>query len=195
MNSYSCSSCDQDTSLKRRLTPITNGFCSCIDGYSENGTEKACVEKICHFSCLTCTDRNNALACSDCQPHRYKTSSNSCLCSNGFYENITLETCEPCKNSCETCSNSYECVTCPNPTQFHRNQFVDSAKQCRCWPGYYDDGASKACQLCYHSCKTCSGPEKTHCQQCPDSATSFRYKNTTTNECLCETGYYDDGSS
>lgn len=55
-------------------------------------------------------------------------------------------------------------------------------------PGFYEDSTDNLCKPCTPPCKECltSG---IHCINCSDS--SYRYLDTTLNECHCQDGYVD----
>jgi len=67
----------------------------------------------------------------------------------------------------------------------------DGANQCPCITGFYDN-TGRVCGSCHHSCLTCSGLLYTQCLTCPGLG-SFRDDNSSTSQqCPCQTGYFDN---
>jgi hypothetical protein len=102
-------------------------------------------------------------------------------------------TCSPCHSSCLTCAranNDQQCTSCGIGAFLSLNP-----GSCRCPPGYKFDTSGKDCirdtglYNCHPACKTCSGTASTQCTSCGSYATLSG-----SNTCVCNPGYYMDGS-
>ncbi len=110
------------------------------------------------------------------------------ICEPYYYVNTTYNVCIPCAVSCYNCSqpnSPSSCTTCSGSD--HRTLVGTS---CACNDGHYDNGVS-VCALCNYRCLTCSGLA-TSCISC--NSALFRTINATTNECLCDSGYYENNT-
>ncbi len=73
---------------------------------------------------------------------------------------------------------------------------------CPCDTGYFNSGTLKICQLCHHSCLTCSlGNSINKCDTCPSPNMTFNRDDKALTiiggdgTCPCTAKYYDDNTS
>ncbi len=78
-------------------------------------------------------------------------------------------------------------MTCDDSN--HRELVSDN---CTCKPGYFNNGVD-LCAACHRSCKTCSGETSSNCLTCETS--NNRSFNNQDGTCLCDNGYFDNGSA
>ncbi|KAL4442387.1 hypothetical protein ABPG74_005728 [Tetrahymena malaccensis] len=179
-----CLTCDPSQNRQQ----VTNGSdvsCQCLDYYYDLPPNSACSK--CHYSCKNCSgpSRNQ---CTSCDPATSRTlSGNQCVCSSNLFDILDTPICQQCHYSCVTCTDNTPsgCVTCP----VGRN-LVNT--QCLCQEGNIDDIVQQKCLACNYTCATCSvaNGNSSTCLSC--NPTYFR--SLVNNKCVCNPGYYDDGS-
>lgn len=132
---------------------------------------------------MTCTNSTNLCLTCDAAT-RYP---GNCTCLPGYYDDGISSACQPCLPQCVTCSNGVNCTTCTAVIK----QLTSSA-HCACSNGYLEP----ACTPCAYSCQTCI-TQADNCVLCDGSKYRYYYNNGSSGkgECLCYTGYYDDGTS
>lgn len=93
-------------------------------------------------------------------------------------------TCASCHYSCTTCTGiTTNCTSC----NFTTNKRLLSGFTCPCINKYYDNGGA-VCLACSYTCMTC---DNTGCTTCNNTA----YRNKSSTSCVCQQGYYDDGTN
>lgn len=191
---------------------ITGGLCNCIEGYVprppfplkceacqdgtyyKSGSCQPCLE-----GCRTCSSGSQCLTCRD--PHAVLSSSNLCVCDEGYYAPTNEWNCLNCPENCRRCSSSWACTEC-----YHSLAAVKDHK-CLCKAGTYlisqsplDCGLCPVgtylrdieCIPCSDECKTCAS--STQCLSCKDNKPHLTaYGNCTTG--LCPSGYFLDGDA
>ena len=68
---------------------------------------------------------------------------------------------------------------------------------CDCQSHYYDTFSATQnaiCQLCHYSCLNCNAAGSSACTSCYATTVNNRETTLSTNQCLCNAGWYDDGS-
>lgn len=139
-------------------------------------------------TCLTCT---NGITCTTCDAslnRSLNTTLFTCDCSVGFYQDSS-GLCAPCNTLCASCATGTTCLTCkPNLNRTYNS----NSSTCDCLAGYILIVSSNTCQTCQATCLTCVTNFTNRCLTC-DSTTN-RILNSTTFQCQCPLGYFDDGS-
>ncbi|KAL4470077.1 hypothetical protein ABPG72_008736 [Tetrahymena utriculariae] len=179
-----CSTCDS-TQNRQQITNGSDVSCPCVDYYYDVPPNSACSK--CHYSCKICNgpSRNQ---CTSCDPATSRTlTGNQCVCSNNLFDILDTPICQQCHYSCVTCSDNTPsgCISCPADRNLVNTQ-------CLCQEGNIDDSIQQKCLSCNYTCATCSvanGSSST-CLTC--NPTHFR--SLVNNKCVCNPGYYDDGS-
>ncbi|CAK74559.1 unnamed protein product (macronuclear) [Paramecium tetraurelia] len=169
-----CTSCPQST---LRTYNSLNSSCDCPNTYYDDGVNPVCQK--CDYSCSTCKIMSSR--CESCQLNTYRVYDSllfTCLCDTHYYDS-GIPVCQQCHYSCLLC-NTYgadSCISCqPQAISFR----VLNRNVCECLLGYYDDGYSLNCQQCFYKCQNCiNSPTYIHLDQ---------------NQCLCNTGYFENGS-
>jgi hypothetical protein len=137
----------------------------------------------CDATCFTCSNNLNT-SCLSCNSalNREKVNS-SCICSIGYYENVT---CLSCLHNCSSCifyqgNQTYQCLSCDNSSflTLHSNQTT-----CVCSDGYYNN--SGVCSKCMSGCLLCS--TEITCDSC-DLLQNWE-KNTSDSTCNCANHFY-----
>lgn len=188
---YSCLTCNgggnancltcASTSFRYKL----NNTCPCLIGYYDPITS---ICSACYYTCQTATcTGTTSTTCATCNAAkgRYITSSFTCLCNTGYYDNATLsEQCATCRYSCLTCTttNVY-CTTC-DATAFRVINLTDHT--CRCTSGYFDNNVT-ICATCDSTCLTCSGALTVNCLTCD----MLVKRQLSVSSCVCIQRYYD----
>ena len=68
---------------------------------------------------------------------------------------------------------------------------------CDCQSHYYDTFSTTQnviCQICHYSCLNCNAAGSSACTSCYATTVNNRATTLSTNKCLCNAGWYDDGS-
>jgi proprotein convertase subtilisin/kexin type 5 len=93
---------------------------------------------------------------------------NTCIsiCPLGTFSNKVSKTCDNCDAVCASCYGplSTQCFECIPP----RFIFISINGDSICFDGCPDFTFlnKNKCVSCHYSCKTCIGPQKTHCTSC-----------------------------
>jgi hypothetical protein len=122
---------------------------------------------VCHFTCKLCIGgtANNCLSCPG-NSNRFLTTSGSCRCLQGFYNN-NQAACGQCLPYCVTCiTTGSTCTSC----LIH--QFIASVGRC---------------QDCRFSCNNCATIE-TNCTSCPPNRLLAVVSSA--GSCSCIAGYF-----
>ena len=104
--------------------------------------------------------------CTSCPQERYLYDGVCNLsCPDGFFANISNNSCFPCSNSCLTCfgNSSNNCTSC-----FSGQFILHSECFSICPINYYADNSSNTCNLCDSTCFECYGQLKNNCLSCID---------------------------
>ena len=87
-----------------------------------------------------------------------------------------------------------KCLSCNITRNRLLNSTIDffgvSSPYCVCLYRYYSPSPSSDCQPCHYSCQVCTAGTRYDCAMC--TTTLERTLNTTTKQCLCNAGFYDD---
>jgi hypothetical protein len=106
------------------------------------------------------TSGSKCLTCNSSYYRTYNSSSFTCPCNNGYYDNAA-GLCQPCNYTCSTCGNNRSCLTC-NITRFRTINALSGL--CVCITGYYDNNLTETCLPCQSTCLTCIN--STNCTSC-----------------------------
>lgn len=173
-SSTACVTCD---STKFRQQSLPN--CPCMSGYFDNSTATCAA---CPYYCTTCS---SATVCTSCDATR--TSSTTCPCKTGYYNDGVNRVCPACMITCVTCNNASTCLTC-NSTNLRT---LTLQGQCDCKTKAFEaNPVVAACTACAYSCATCI-TTSTNCVTCNGTAKRAFSSGT----CPCSAGYYDNGST
>lgn len=161
----------------------------CPPAYYANYTNNTCLP--CGVRCYLCTGPSNdeCTACYTATQHRVLNGT-TCICQNLYYfDNIVSNVCPDCSPSCLTCwsSGNSNCLSC-NKSDY---RYDDGSNSCPCIIGYVDTGG-KTCSICHYSCYSCFALGSSGCLTCHSPQTTY-FRNITSNQCLCLTGYFDPG--
>ncbi|CAK72107.1 unnamed protein product (macronuclear) [Paramecium tetraurelia] len=179
--SNQCTSCY--TQIMRQLDP--SGSCLCMNSYYDPG-QAGCLA--CNPRCLKCV--NSADNCISCKPDRY-LQGNTCICPNKIngaliskYEKSGKVDC--CHYTCLECYGSEfnQCSKC-----LDSEGRILSNSTCICASPNVDIGEPQ-CQKCQYSCETCESM-LTNCLTCAPNT----FRNLSISRCVCQQGYFDDGSN
>lgn len=186
-----CLSCD-GVNHHRVLSVNT---CVCGTGFYETAVNSPTVCLACSATCLTCSLTSaNCTSCDTVVSHRQlNVSASTCDCVNGYFDTIVngSNTCLICSSTCLTCTTSASiCLSCDTINQ-HRSL---NSNTCMCNTGFYETSVNtpSICLACNSNCLTCS-IAATNCTSC-QTASHFTL-NTTTNTCVCQTGFYLSANS
>lgn len=101
VTSTNCTSCN--STLQRVLN--SSNICVCANGFYEIAPNNPNTCLACSPTCVTCTTSANV--CTQCdfnnQHRTLNLSSQTCICTNGFYENTPNTSCFACDSKCLTC--------------------------------------------------------------------------------------------
>ena len=116
------------------------------------------------------------------------SSGNLCVCATGYYNASNV--CLACNYVCQTCAAASTCLTCKSGL----NRIYNSAtSSCDCQSGYILNVSSNLCLGCQYSCQVCVTNYTNQCSSC--NASYYRTLNTTTKQCSCNIGYYDNNAA
>lgn len=126
---------------------------SCSKGYyaftSSSDSASSCLP--CDDTCQTCSgSSNHCLGCKNGEfyiPSLY-TCVSDCKTINGFYNNLSTNTCLPCSYECLNCEGSPDHCTACNPGHNLKLYFYEKENSCnsKCPDGYYADITSMLCK-------------------------------------------------
>lgn len=174
-NKTTCISCLDDWQVNNKGRCVPEGSDKCgIDQYLDGG-----ICKPCHSTCESC-DGPTEHACLSCaNPFLLQGTTCVSVCNKGSFQDPNQRACQPCLHTCINCYSKTNCTECLNGLKLQGSEC-----QAACAEGYYSDKG--ACERCYMSCKTCSGPRENECVACPSGWQFF------SGECRpdCPEGYY-----
>ena len=104
----------------------------------------------CHYSCDTCSGVL-ATDCLTCNMTARYTSSTSCLCRPGFYDDGMQEPCPACHVQCVTCQDGTNATCTVCDASMKRALAAAAPNYCNCMSHYYDVGPA-ACATCFSQC-------------------------------------------
>jgi proprotein convertase subtilisin/kexin type 5 len=81
-----------------------------------------------------------------------------CLCSDGYYDDLTNALCQKCYYKCKKCSQFNLCDECDDTRE------INSTGMCVCKTMKYDTGTDQVCPSCEPTCLTCTN--STGCASC-----------------------------
>jgi hypothetical protein len=142
----------------------------------------------CDYTCLTCSSTTNTscVACDSASFRTYRSSNQSCPC-NTNYNDVGVTICQAilCDFTiCSACSSNNVCSGC-----VAGNYRTLSNGSCNCQP-YTLFIAGPACQACWPTCYSCSGPyNPSGCLSC-SSSRDHRIFVAASGTCVCIGGYY-----
>ncbi|CAD8088636.1 unnamed protein product [Paramecium primaurelia] len=151
-------------------TNITKEFCAI--------SEYFIVIHHCPPFCSSCTSLNT---CSDVGYTGPNCGNNQYLDFDSSIENYSCKNCN--QPGCNTCTSIEECTQCVN------NQFILINGICLCNPFTFLQGNN--CIQCNKYCENCYGDSQYNCLTCVKD----HHRSIQRNQCLCLTGYYDDGNN
>lgn len=163
---------------------LTEGTCKCASTKYMELTTGYCNS--CSPLCSECTG-STPLQCQTCVKDALFLSDKTCVCDETFYAEFNM--CNACHQSCRFCTGPYV-VQCKDRCK--RYAVLQPDNTCKCKEGYYLDEPSGDCLMCFSTCKTCSGPGQSGCEQLnPCVPPAFLEGQ----ECRCATGLYMDAYS
>jgi len=128
----------------------------------------------CHPKCLTCLGPYST-QCASCDSKLHlilNTTKNTCDCINGYYLDISTDSCNACDLSCTKCIG-------PGP-----------APNCACMMGDYYDTTAKQCYPCPDPwCADCNPTNPNECLSCLTDIPNVSY-NLVTKKCTCNGGMF-----
>jgi proprotein convertase subtilisin/kexin type 5 len=187
--------------------------CNIPGGYSQDpANSTTCL--LCHSTCETCSNSDDAYSCLSCNAPNTLSSANNCYfqCGVSQYKVLPIDPlgddCLPCHFSCETCSGPLEedCNSCPlnNPLEDNSSVTVyeDSGLisatftqkgKCilPCPSGEFVDPGTGSCVGCPTNCQNCVS--LTECTSCTSAYQLYEVTLPTAKiDCLlwCEPGEY-----
>ncbi|KAL4495502.1 hypothetical protein ABPG72_020243 [Tetrahymena utriculariae] len=192
--SPSCKTCNnQNTCLTCDITQFrafnnNTNQCDCQQSYYSVSSQPTCIK--CPYFCQACKLDNqlNSIKCLSCfqNPGLNRSSTGSCQCLPGYFDDGTNLQCAQCNYTCMECNNSSQCSSCDST----KNRSLNSSSSCVCQSGYFDDGVNQSCQKCPYNCQECQKQgAKIVCIACITNGT-FRQNDQL---CSCSNGYYDAG--
>ncbi|EWS75215.1 leishmanolysin family protein (macronuclear) [Tetrahymena thermophila SB210] len=167
-NPFKCISCNDGTYLNSNQCQKCQAPCltcqnlstqclSCIDSkYTYDSTTNTC-KSICHASCKTCTNPDDANACSSCFDGSFLNGS----------------TCQQCQAPCQNCQNTgSNCLSCIAGYQFKSSNTCEiiCSSSCQSCSKPLDDKSCTSCSDGYFLSGTQCLPCQAPCQNCVDSA-------------------------
>ena len=191
-NGSSASNCLSCYTGKYLIVAIHSCVSCTENGYYLDSATQTC--NTCDPDCETCSG-SSATNCLSCYTGKYLlTANNSCVsCNvNGYYKDISTQTCKTCDTTCETCSGASDtnCLSC-----YSGKYLLASNNSCVSCDanGYYKNTSTQTCKVCDPSCQTCTGAAATNCLSCY----AGKYLFTANNSCVSCTGdgvYIDSGT-
>ena len=171
---------------------------TCPNGQYSNSTSYTCM--LCNANCLTCIGTSSyCLTCgfSTIGANLYLYGS-SCLltCPDGYFANVTANTCDPCHFGCATCTGPLltNCIVCNN---YNNSGTIDvyykvvgqTTCNTSCPTGQFISSLPNACASCDPGCISCS-ITSTNCTI--NACNTGYYYLATNNSCLstCPDNYY-----
>ncbi|KAL4495503.1 hypothetical protein ABPG72_020244 [Tetrahymena utriculariae] len=166
----------------------SNFQCVCQNGFYKDSNQ---VCQKCSPTCKTCKDQNTCVTCDDNQFRVFNNNTQQCDCLQSYYSISMQPACIKCPYYCQTCQfnsqlNAIQCLQCFQNPEFYRS----ITGNCKCLPGFFDDGTNIQCVKCNYTCQQCNNQNQ--CSSCDNA--KFRQLNSSSN-CECKSGYYDDGTS
>ncbi|CAF4563565.1 unnamed protein product [Rotaria sp. Silwood1] len=121
------------------------------------------------------------------------TTTNECVCQDGYYETGTDQF---GRRVCTICPKPYHVVTSDNRCVWSCGQGTQpdiTTNECVCQDGYYETGTD---QFGRRVCTICPKPYHvvTSDSRCVWSCGQGTQPDITTNECVCQDGYYETGT-
>lgn len=182
----SCSTCVSDnecTSCTNGEYLQENGQCIQLcpdDTYPDLSTSiKKCIS--CSSTCATCSGPTDTDCKSCLSPNILYLSTCYSKCPIQTY--FSSPTCIPCDTTCAECSgsNADQCLSCSGSLYLSGTECVST-----CQGGTYLE--DQICMACDPLCAACSGSAKTQCDSCTPGLNRVLQGN----ECVCDTGYFEN---
>ena len=132
--------------------------------------------KLCHESCLKCSDKNydNCISCHNQQGYYPKEIDTNLICysnltiEEGYYLDESTKEFKKCDIRCKTCNKGDTiCQKCNNDYHFHpsiENHCITIDELLA--PNYYLNINEDKYEICHESCSTCNGPNNNNCTSC-----------------------------
>ncbi|CAD8070395.1 unnamed protein product [Paramecium primaurelia] len=135
-----------------------------------------------HYCLPFCQDCNDGVSCVTWESGHLNENCdvNQFLQFDSISETYNCITCN--QPGCLTCKNLEECTSCDSSSQY--NTLINGV----CLPINPPSPPSPSLQ-CHKYCETCTGALITNCQTC----VSDFHRILSNNQCLCQSGFYDDG--
>lgn len=150
-----------------------------------NDTLKMCTA--CASPCLTCL---KVSYCTSCINGTF-LSQDYCVtgCPDGFYEEVSNNTCTICSDYCSSCSlNSITCTSCQVSYLFY--PYNNSCLQ-TCPVGFTPNYDLQICENCTLPCIICNQAD---CYRCTTINATYYYNIESTCVTLCPDGYYPNNN-
>ena len=151
-------------------------FCDCNYGFYDDGTNlQNCMP--CSRVCAGCQVFDQCKACNG--THRLPAP--SCLCEEGYFDDLVNQDCQKCPLECETCISAQDCTSCRGE---NRDLIISRGLgKCRCLEGYFDakDYGEVNCLICHPKCTGCTRYDR--CLECSENRLSAP-------NCACVAGFY-----
>eukprot|EP01017_Pseudomicrothorax_dubius_P010281 TRINITY_DN13655_c0_g2_i1.p1 TRINITY_DN13655_c0_g2~~TRINITY_DN13655_c0_g2_i1.p1 ORF type:complete len:452 (-),score=40.63 TRINITY_DN13655_c0_g2_i1:95-1450(-) len=175
-----CLSCN-----KEKHRDLVDNKCQCSGGFYElNDASFSCGK--CHPTCKTCFagEQNE---CVQCPPDRDGPYQGKCICGPRTFEDNSDGKCKKCHHTCDSCQGEgpLKCIKCGTDREFHQSG------ECVCKQGYFElltPYYEDSCIKCHPHCKTCNGPNKNDCIECPEDRVFVNKK------CVCRLGFTEVSS-
>lgn len=170
---YGCLECYPNSAL---IGSAPN-FCQCNSGAFPDNSPAHCT--LCALTCRECQGPSPQ-DCTMCLTNAelLHPPVSSCECKAGFGLSSAL-VCVLCNKQCYTCrEEANNCLSCKVYASL-------SNGKCMCDRNYYMDTSNGECYQCNATCKSCSGPLSTHCEECMSGAAL-----SSASECTCKSGYF-----
>lgn len=196
--------------------------CDTIKNYAYDNTTSTCIAAANYylaapqpllcltamFGCVNCSSSTVCTSCNSTLNYALDAITKKCIAAPGYYLDSTTNSSIACNltlTGCTACTSSTVCTQCNSLISYILDPtscicdatafFVDAGSPpvCVCQVGYYQNGTSCAAYGgCPSSaCLTCTnGPM---CDLC--DTTKFFEVDNTTGLCICQSGYYYDGSA
>lgn len=119
------------------------------------------------YKCTNCTsfETGSCVACIN----NLVAVDGECICSVGYYYDISSNSCLNCDETCFTCKlgNNNDCMSCKSGAVLREGP----PGECACSSTHFAFPDARNCQPCDFTCATCKGPGPNRCLTCEGEAT------------------------
>lgn len=161
---FNCGECIDSGTVKELI--LDKDLTSCYDcsEIDENCQDCSYMNK--NYVCLECSKgmysyANKCLGCVDgCEQCSGPDALDCTTCLDEQYYSVSERDCKECIGSCLKCLDEDICIECRSDTKI-----LDSKCYENCPSGYYTTWSNR-CYECHDTCKECSGPLNSECEEC-----------------------------